>query len=849
MVDVADIAEDSLADGNAGFPGHAAGPIIVTGSLHVSFPATATGRAFSFAADQSSLTGLTSDALPVHLFVTTTAGGLPLMIGYVGTDPTIAANQVFTISLDANSTLEGTYTFTLLRPLDHPIIGTDDTLNLSINVIASDSTGAPANTTIHVNIVDDTPVIVAANETHSTLTDPLQPTSATQTGSLGISWGADRFNDHVDGGVSTIDGHTGDRSVVFSDALVAATGSAGGTTSTIATLTSFGQTVHYALLDNGTVLLAYTGDVVPALPGTGTGNGDEGPQVSPHVVFVVTLSDASDSGSYVITQYQPLDHNSGATLFDSIDLSFHFTATDSDGDPVSATLTATITDTVPVSIEPVGDHTVVESTLSGGGPDGPPSDGPSSDGPIPLLIKPVLDDNSFVPATTGTVSLNIDWQADTNNPTPGGGVHDRSVAFASDMIATLNGLGLTSNGQTLTYSITDNATGQLLTASAGEGDGGHAVFTVQLSDSGTGSYDFTLLDNLDHPTGEGANDEPLTFNAVATDSDGDTLAVSFLVHVTDDVPVVTGTISDQTAIESTANTPDDNSFQAAITGASLNIDWNSDDNNPTPGAGAHDRSVTFTADNLTTLGALGLTSNGVTITYALSTDGQTLTASAGTHTVFTVQLSDSDNGSYTFTLSDNLDHAPGAGTNDQALSFSFTATDSDGDTTAPASFTVHVTDDVPTIGTADTETVVENTTATPANTFITASATGSLAVDWNSDDNNPTPGAGAHDRSVAFTADNLDALAAARADLERRHHYLCSLDRRPDPDGVGRWAHRVYRAAVRQRQRQLHLHALRQSRPRDGRRRQRSGFDLRLHGDRQRRRHHGAGKLHRACHR
>src|SRR5258708_2066411 len=74
VADVANIAEDSLAGGNAGAPGHAAGPVTVTGSLHVSFAANATGHSFSFAADQPSLTSLTSDALPVHLFVTTSGG-------------------------------------------------------------------------------------------------------------------------------------------------------------------------------------------------------------------------------------------------------------------------------------------------------------------------------------------------------------------------------------------------------------------------------------------------------------------------------------------------------------------------------------------------------------------------------------------------------------------------------------------------------------------------------------------------------------------------------------------------------------------------------------------------------
>ncbi len=288
VADVADINEDGLG-GNPGGTGDVPGPLTLTGSLHVNFGSDVNGRSFAFAADQSGLANLTSDGQAIHLLVTTTSGGLPLMIGYVGTDPTIAANQVFTISLDANSTLEGTYTFTLLRPLDHPILGTEDTLDLTVNVTAADGSGDTVSTTFHVNVNDDTPVIVAANETHSTLTDPLPHsfTFLSQTGSLGISWGADRFNDTVDGGVSATTGHTGDRSVVFADALVSATGHAGDTTGTIATLTSFGQIVHYALLDNGTVLIAYTGTVVPALPGTGTGSGDEGPHVSPNVVFVV----------------------------------------------------------------------------------------------------------------------------------------------------------------------------------------------------------------------------------------------------------------------------------------------------------------------------------------------------------------------------------------------------------------------------------------------------------------------------------------------------------------------------------------------------------------------------------
>src|SRR3954447_9839142 len=99
------------------------------------------------------------------------------------------------------------------------------------------------------------------------------------------------------------------------------------------------------------------------------------------------------------------------------------------------------------------------------------------------------------------------------------------------MVTTLNALHLTSNGEALTYTLTSNASGQLLTATAGED--AHAVFTVQLSDAGNGSYAFTLLGHLDHPAGSVNNDAPLAFNVVATDSDGDPVSISFVVHVTD----------------------------------------------------------------------------------------------------------------------------------------------------------------------------------------------------------------------------------------------------------------------------------------------------------------------------
>ena len=81
--------------------------------------------------------------------------------------------------------------------------------------------------------------------------------------------------------------------------------------------------------------------------------------------------------------------------------------------------------------------------------------------------------------------------------------------------------------------------------------------------------------------------------------------------------------------------------------------------------------------------------------------GDTLTASAGGRTVFTLVLA--ANGDYTFDLNDQLDHANGSG--DLAtlaidLSSVLVATDFDGDSVTPPdeTFVINVEDDGPTIG-------------------------------------------------------------------------------------------------------------------------------------------------------
>ena len=769
--------EDGLSEGNRGGSGDAGGlATSVTGSLNVNFGTDSVGRSFSFAADQPALQNLTSGGESVQLaFVT--IDGVPTLIGYVGADFNASANQVFTVTLNVASTGD-TYTFTLLRPLDHPLSATiEETLNLTINVIAADGSSDTTPISIQIGINDDTPTIGTVGQ--STLTDPLSGIPAVETGSLGISWGADRFNTNVTGGASS---GNGDRSVVFSNNSAVVTGNADGAWSSIATLTSHGEAVRYVLLGNGTVLVAYTGATAPTsladALASATPSGEGEGQSGGNIVFIVTLSDASNAGSYIVTQYRSLDHDSGQTTFESIDLAFNFTATDSDGDPVSSVLHVVVNDTVPVVTGPVASSTLGETT---GGQEGPGEE-------MPALLA-VSSDGAFVSSSSGDVSLNIDWRSDNQNPTSGGGAHDRSVTFAATMQASLEALGLTSDGGQIRYQISSDGT--LLTAyvQLAGGEGAEAttrtVFTVQLSDNGSGSYNFTLIDNIDHASGAGKNNQVLTFSLVASDSDGDTASPSFAITIVDDAPSVVfprHAEADESAfgngpVSVISDTDIDTDNSDLTVGGTLDINWGADDANRLGNVGITgspvngDRAVTFDQSNKDALLALGLTHNNAALSYEISSDGLTLTAKANGEEIFNVRLSDEGRGSYIFTLTRNIDHAPNS--DSRNLSFAFTATDGDGDT-ASSSFSVTVQDDGPTIGKPASAQADESAFGNGEASLISDSEVdtdssvrtvgGKLGISWGADDGNNGGNVGiigspvTGDRAVTFDQSNRSAL-------------------------------------------------------------------------------------------
>ncbi|AVO55178.1 retention module-containing protein [Ectopseudomonas mendocina] len=314
------------------------------------------------------------------------------------------------------------------------------------------------------------------------------------------------------------------------------------------------------------------------------------------------------------------------------------------------------------------------------------------------------------------------------------------LADSTAVTAELAAQGVKSGGQALVYTVSEsfddsgNLLSTTLTATAAEGVGGYPVFTLVVN--ANGSFSFELQGPIDHPRADGDDSElwsskggigiDFTQLFTATDGDGDPLRLPegakglFVINIQDDVPLpaqpnpqqpVVGGLVHEDALGS-GNAEPGSEPQQTLTAEG--------------GPRTLDALVNFGADGrggfhlsqepgaLSGLQALGLTSGGVALFYAVSADGTTLTASAGEGgtPVFTLQVG--TDGSYLFTLKGALDHEDPSGIdsetlgdNNQALDFSgvLVATDGDGDPIAagfpPGSFVIDVEDDVPILKTID----------------------------------------------------------------------------------------------------------------------------------------------------
>ncbi|WP_242443173.1 hypothetical protein [Pseudomonas sp. LFM046] len=320
------VDEDGLTAGIPGGTGDVAGEATVaSGSV--------TGI-FQSGADAPltySLSSITS-GLPQTL----TSGGVAVTYSVLGNTLTASAGSVsvFTFSL----TTAGAYTFTLLKPLDHPA-GNDEndiTLNLGSLLRATDADGdtvtaAPEKLVITVD--DDTP-------------------TATGTAASGTV--------DEDGLTAGIPGGTGD---VAGEATVASGSVAGIFQSGADTPLSYtlsSDTSGLPALSSGGTALVYSvlGNTLTAKAGG---------------VDVFTFS-LSATGDYSFTLLKPLDHAAGNDENDiTLNLGSLLQATDADGDTVTAApekLVITVDDDTPTATGTAATGTVDEDGLTGGIPGG-----------------------------------------------------------------------------------------------------------------------------------------------------------------------------------------------------------------------------------------------------------------------------------------------------------------------------------------------------------------------------------------------------------------------------------------------------------------------------------------------
>ncbi|WP_299481206.1 DUF5801 repeats-in-toxin domain-containing protein [uncultured Roseibium sp.] len=634
--------------------------------------------------------------------------------------------SVFRVALSDDDS--GSYTFILDDVLDHPIQDTtpfdEDALSLSFNYLAEDSDGDRAAGSFEVLAIDDGPLF-RTDDIHTI--DSLVPVAFTETADLRIP----------------ADGTSG---TIFSNIEVTTPGTILDVNVSLEVQHSFsGDLLVFLVHPDGTEIRLIQDSFERTQPVDGVVSFDDDAATS------IGTGNTNIVGTWLPDSSLNLDFYEGRDQLGVWTLQ----VTDANGGDVGQLVSWTLD--IQTGVSAVVDEDDLSTQRGGGIDDNVDGNNDQATGDNSTITNALLDGDSD--PTTVFGNLGVLWGADNENSVENGGasagIGDRAVTFiegAGGTIESLEALGLTSNGDALSYSL--NAATDLLTATAG----GRVVFTVELFDTDTGSFKFDLQDALDHPSGEAENDIILNISFVATDSDGDTGTSTFSVAVDDDLPII-GDDADVGEISEGANSP--------ITG-NLDISWGADAGDAgtdgttqdTP-SGTGNRSVVFAA--IADQPTQATTSDGVALEYVLSENDTVLTAYQGVgrldaDKVFEVSLSDDGTGAFTFELLGNIDHVNGQ-TDTWDLDFAYVATDSDGDTIA-AEFQVTVSDGAPIAGAADDVTVEESDLANGTDPDATAlTQSGNLNITWGADDTDAgtdgttqdTPG-GTGNRSVVFAA-------------------------------------------------------------------------------------------------
>ncbi len=770
---------------------------------------------------------------------------------YKGEDET-----VFTITLDP-TTATGTYTFQLIGNLDHytgrePVeeyvdqsdegsrfvkLDSDlvevDELFLDIPFTATDSDGDSVDGTVTVNVVDDEPVLIDDRTVTATIDEDdidtagsvgTSPNDGNADGSYTGPWWSNTSGPATVSGYlnSLVDFGADNRYTHFS---ITDDGAALQTLVNL-NLTSKGEEISYEVRF-GTLYAYVNNDET----GAGYGEGDR-------LVFSLNVY---SYGEYKFELYDQLDHdlgadqNNGLQGSDATAINFGaiVKATDFDGDSVSldGAFSITVTDDVP-ELSGAKEVRIVDeddiSTMADGLPGGSLGTSPE-------------DNNTVDGSYTGSPSSNTTGPAfisgSLSNLIKGGADDTVKFTFINEVEvrAALTSLGLTSKGGTLSFDLqgkvlygfvdADLAVAQFYQPANGD----RPVFKLTLNENG--SYEFELLDQLDHDLGAGQNTglqgsdaNAIDFGAViqATDFDGDSLSLkgAFSITVTDDAPELSGKTEARIVDEDDISTMAD-----GLPGGSLGT--SPEDNNTVDGSytgspssnttgpafisgslsnlikGGADDTVKFTfIDEVAVraaLTSLGLTSKGGNLSFDLQgkvlygfVDADLAVAqfyqpANGDRPVFKLTLN--ENGSYEFELLDQLDHDLGGGQNTglqgsdaNAINFGavIQATDHDGDSVSlNNAFSITITDDVPVLsGTKENRTVDEDDIAT-------SQSTGTSPDDDNTVDGSYTGNPISNPTGPAFISGSLGNLIKGGADDTVKFSFIDEAVLRQSLAGLG----------------------------------------------------------------
>ena len=721
-----DETANGISDGDADTHAASGGP--GTLSALVNFGADGIGS-FALSDSATAIGSLESQGL--------SSGGAALTYSVIGNVLTALAGgeTIFTLQVGA----DGSFTFTLVGPLDHPNLDGDDDELLELPIDFSgvltavdgdgDSVGTFNGGSFVVNVEDDVPRLASRGEGEGQEGFP-RVVERVHEDALTQGEGAPHNGNPEGGQATTVSGLADSLS-----ALVNFGADGPGNfglydnleSMTVQALTSGGDPLTYILLGN--VLTASAGG---------------------EPIFTLTVN---GDGSWKFVLQGPIDHPTPDGAFDTedlpglgIDFSGILTATDGDGDPLvggfpPGSFAVDIEDDVPVlaergeNFQPVG-GAVNEDALSS------PYNG-NDDAAQKLTVT------GGEGALHALVSFGADGPGDF-------GLTNSEAAYES-----LAALNLTSGGQPLQFSI-DPDTGTLTAFVTGTEAGTYDVFTLQVN--ADGSYSFTLEGPLDHELANGDDGELLgdsglaiDFSGVltATDGDGDSLAGSFppggfVIDVQDDVPVlaergdkfepVGGTVYEDALSSPAPHEGNDDAGQTLTVSGDADslsslVNFGADG----PGSfglvdiGAGDDAA---AAALLSLTEQGLESGGQPLQFRMDGDvlvGYVGGTGVGSYDVFSLDVN--ADGSWLFTLLGPIDHPAKNGDDGETLGSSglaidfsgvLTATDGDGDPLVggftDGSLLIDVQDDVPVLnaGTAVGTTLtvsLEGGSASHSNTY------------------------------------------------------------------------------------------------------------------------------------